>query len=90
MWIREEKRFMYEELEKIKGIKPYITETNFILVKLMTGMGVKEFREKMISLGVLVRDASNFNYLDDKYFRLAIKDRVNNIKVLRCVEDAIK
>jgi len=89
-WIREEKRFMYGELEKVEGIKPYITETNFILVKLMTGMGVKEFREKMISLGVLVRDASNFNYLDDRYFRLAIKDRVNNIKVLRCVEDAVK
>ncbi len=89
-WIREEKRFMYEELEKIEGIKPYITETNFILVKLINDMKVKEFREKMISLGVLIRDASNFNYLDDRYFRLAIKDRVNNIKVLGCIEDAIK
>ncbi|MGB6128234.1 MAG: histidinol-phosphate transaminase [Psychrilyobacter sp.] len=89
-WIKEEKKFMYHELEKIICVRPYITETNFILVKLMTGMKVKEFRKKMVTLGVLVRDASNFNYLDDKYFRLAIKDRRNNIKVLRCVEDAIK
>ena len=89
-WIKEEKCFMYKELEKIEGIKPFITETNFILVKLMNGMRVEEFRQKMISLGVLVRDASNFNYLDDKYFRLAIKDRVNNVKVLGCIENAIR
>ena len=89
-WIKEEKNFMYKKLEKISGIKPYKTETNFILVKLTTGIKVKEFRKKMISLGVLIRDASNFNYLDDNYFRLAIKDRKNNIKVLRCVEDAIR
>lgn len=89
-WIREEKRFMYEGLEQIKGIKPYVTETNFILVKLINDMKVEEFRGKMISLGVLVRDASNFNYLDNRYFRLAIKDRENNKKVLRCVEDAIR
>ena len=89
-WIKEEKCFMYEELKKINGIKPYITETNFILVKLMTEIRIKEFRQKMISLGVLVRDASNFNYLDDRYFRLAIKDRINNLKVLGCIENAIR
>ncbi|MEI6856479.1 threonine-phosphate decarboxylase CobD [Psychrilyobacter sp.] len=88
-WIRKEKEYMYRELCNIEGIKPYKTESNFILVKLINGMEVEEFREKMISLGVLVRNASNFNYLDNSYFRLAIKDRENNRKVLRCVEDTI-
>ena len=89
-WIRSEKKFMYEKLSMIKGIKTYKTETNFILVKLLNGLDVKEFRIKMIDLGVLVRDASNFKYLDNSYFRLAIKDRRNNVKVLECVEDAIR
>jgi threonine-phosphate decarboxylase len=88
-WIRKEKKFMYEELRKISGIKPYITATNFVLVRIETDIRVKELREKMISLGVLVRDASNFNFLDDRYFRLAIKDRVNNEIVLRCIEIVI-
>lgn len=89
-WIRIEKEYMYEKLSNIEGIKTYKTETNFILVKLINGMKVQEFRNKMILLGILVRNASNFNYLDDSYFRLAIKDRVNNKKVLGCIEDAIK
>lgn len=89
-WIRVEKEYMYRNLCNIEGIKPYKTETNFILVKLTNGIKVGEFREKMITLGVLVRNASNFNYLDNSYFRLAIKDRENNNKVLRCVKDAIR
>lgn len=89
-WIRIEKEYMYKKLSNIEGIKTYKTETNFILVKLINGMKVEEFRNKMILLGVLVRNASNFNYLDDTYFRLAIKDRINNTKILGCIEDAIK
>lgn len=89
-WIRVEKEYMYKKLSNIEGIKTYKTETNFILVKLINGMKVEEFRNKMILLGVLVRNASNFNYLDDTYFRLAIKDRINNTKILGCIEDAIK
>lgn len=89
-WIRIEKEYMYKKLSSIKGIKTYKTETNFILVKLINDMKIGEFRQKMILLGVLVRNASNFNYLDDSYFRLAIKDRINNIKVLGCIEDAIR
>lgn len=89
-WIRVEKEYMYKKLSNIEGIKTYKTETNFILVKLINGMKVQEFRNKMILLGVLIRNASNFNYLDDTYFRLAIKDRINNTKILGCIEDAIK
>ena len=88
-WIRKEKKFMYEGLEQINGIKSYKTSTNFILVQILNGMRVEEFREKMIGLGVLVRDASNFKFLGSNFFRLAIKERENNKKVLRCVEDVI-
>ena len=33
-WITEEKKYMYEKLDKISGIKPYKTEVNFICVKI--------------------------------------------------------
>ena len=87
-WITEEKKYMYEKLREIKGIKPYETDVNFISVKInednySTGLNVKKLREKMLEQGILIRDASNFKYLDDRFFRLAIKDRENNDKVLR-------
>lgn len=88
-WIDEEKKWFYEESQRIKNIKTYPTNTNFILVKLLK-YNSKEVRDKMIEKGVVVRDASNFQYLDERYIRLAIKNRENNKKVLKALEEVMK
>lgn len=44
----------------------------------------------MIEKGVVVRDASNFQYLNESYIRLAIKNRENNIKVLKALEEVMR
>jgi aminotransferase class I and II len=90
-WITEEKKYMYEQLNKISEIKPYETEVNFITVKIneelfSKGMNVKKLREKMLEQGILIRDASNFKFLDERFFRLAIKDRESNDKVIRVLK----
>ena len=36
----------------------------------------------MLEQGILIRDASNFNFLDERFFRLAIKDRESNDRVI--------
>ena len=90
-WITEEKTYMYEKLNEISGIKPYKTEVNFITVKIednfiLKGLNVKILREKMLEQGILIRDASNFNFLDERFFRLAIKDRENNDRVIETLK----
>ena len=50
-------------------------------------INVQKLREKMLEKGILIRDASNFVYLDNKYFRLAVKDRKNNIRVLEALKE---
>ena len=91
-WITEEKKYMYEQLNKISEIKPYETEVNFITVKIneelfSKGMNVKKLREKMLEQVILIRDASNFKFLDERFFRLAIKDRESNNKVIRVLKE---
>ena len=86
-WIEEEKIYMYEKLNKIPGIKVYETEVNFITGKIdeklfSEGLNVKILREKMLEQGILIRDASNFKFLDESFFRLAIKDRESNDRVI--------
>lgn len=89
-WIKEEKKYMYENLIKIEGIKSYKTEINFVLVRIndeyLEKINVQKLREKMLENGILIRDASNFVYLDNKYFRLAVKDRKNNMIVLEALK----
>ena len=67
-WIKKEKLWFYEELCKVDNIEVTPTETNFILVKLLSD-NAKSFRKKMIENGVLVRDASNFMFLDESVSR---------------------
>lgn len=90
-WIVEEKIYMYEKLNEISGIKVYETEVNFITGKIdeklfSEGLNVKILREKMLEQGILIRDASNFKFLDERFFRLAIKDRESNKRVIEVLK----
>lgn len=89
-WIEKEKKWFYQELLKISKVKPYKTQVNFILVKLVGELEVKEFKKLMLEKNILIRDASNFQFLNDKYFRLAIRDRKSNEEVLRSIKDVIR
>lgn len=91
-WIVEEKIYMYEKLNEISGIKVYETEVNFITGKIdeklfSEGLNVKVLREKMLEQGILIRDASNFKFLDERFFRLAIKDRASNDRVIEAMKE---
>lgn len=88
-WIREEKKYFHQELSKISEIKVYETETNFILLQLLS-KEAREFQAAMIEKGILVRDASNFPFLNEYYIRLAIKDRVSNQKVIKAIQEILK
>jgi len=91
-WITKEKIYMYEKLNEISGIKVYETEVNFITGKIdeklfSEGLNVKILREKMLEQGILIRDASNFKFLDERFFRLAIKDRASNDRVIEAMKE---
>lgn len=94
-WIVEEKIYMYEKLNEISGIKVYETEVNFITGKIdeklfSEGLNVKVLREKMLEQGILIRDASNFKFLDERFFRLAIKDRESNDRVIEVLREIFR
>lgn len=88
-WILEEKKFMYKELSEFQYLKAYKTECNFILLKIQN-ISSTSLRDKMIEKNILIRDASNFKFLDYHFVRLAIKDRESNIKVLEALADIME
>lgn len=88
-WIQEEKEFMYQEFTSFSTLKAYKTETNFILVQLFT-ISSRKLQEKMLEQGILIRDASNFPFLNDCFVRLAIKDRKSNLRVLKTLSEILE
>lgn len=90
-WILEERKYFTDSLKEIeenKKIKIYATETNFILIKLLE-MTSEEFKSRMEEKNILVRNASNFKFLDNSFIRLAIKDREKNKKVIEAIREVL-
>lgn len=79
-WVEEEREYFTGELSKIPIIeKVYKTRANYCLCKLKD-MKDEELYNYCLDKGVLIRRASNFKGLDNKYVRFAIKSReLNNI-----------
>ena len=68
-------------LEKFDFIeKIYSSDVNFLLLKLK-GIEAQEFQEALKPYRVLIRDCSNFDFLDNKYIRVAIKSRESILKL---------
>ncbi len=90
-WLAEEKDRFYKELSTLQGLKVFEPQTNFLLIKIMLPfLTVGGLKEKMARSGILIRDASNFTFLNDKFFRIAVKDRESNRKFLAVLKETME
>ena len=81
--MKEEKKFLSNELSRIDGFHVFPADTNFILVDVRkTRFRASQLREKMIRHGLLVRDCSSFIGLDTFYVRVAVRTRKENERLL--------
>lgn len=82
-YVSGEKAFLYDGLSRIKGIRPFRPSVNFILVRIdnaeITSSGIQRL---LIKSNIIIRDCSNFVGLSDKYFRVAVKTREENQRLL--------
>jgi len=85
-----EKSFLHDGLTMIKGIQPFKPTVNFILVKIGDiGITSSEIQNLLLKSSILIRDCSNFIGLDERYFRVAVKTREENRKLLRALKSVI-
>ncbi|NOQ26048.1 MAG: aminotransferase class I/II-fold pyridoxal phosphate-dependent enzyme [Bacteroidales bacterium] len=78
-------RSLQNELSKINGIKVFTSNTSFFLIK-TKHTSKKVFDYLLEKYGILVRNASNFQGLDNHYIRICTQNQTKNqllIKVLK-------
>ena len=79
----KERKYMLNALRKIKRLKAYDTDTNFILIKLEDKKAEELKLQLFKESNILIRDASNFVNLDESYIRIAIKGHNENQLILK-------
>lgn len=85
-WINIERDFLYRELKNISSIKVYNPEANFLLFKLIKG-DPKKFIDYLSHRKIHIRTCHDFLGLGDKYFRISIRLRQDNIKIIEAFKD---
>ncbi|GFZ30693.1 threonine-phosphate decarboxylase [Clostridium zeae] len=89
-WIGSERRYLYEKLSKLNGLKVYTSSSNFLFLELLDEkMDAYELQKKLLEYNILIRLPKGFNGVSRYNFRIAIKDRINNDILINSLKEII-
>jgi threonine-phosphate decarboxylase len=89
--IKSEREFMYASINNnLSSFSAIKSDVNFYLIQLRNGHS-KQIRDLLLEKnGILVRDCSNFRGMNDKYIRVAVRTRSENLSLLNSLESLDK
>jgi threonine-phosphate decarboxylase len=89
--IHREREFLLNQIAALPGLSPFSTSVNYLLVKLTRpGWTAARLQKEMLRHRIIIRDASNFRGLDERFFRVAVRRRDENYWLLNALEHCLK
>lgn len=76
--VNDERKFLSDGISNIKWLKVYKPYANFLMFKILNSLTSPGLKTELLKQKMLIRDASNFKFLNDKFVRIAVKDRQSN------------
>lgn len=87
-YLKASKEFIYEERRRVSkalediGVSVFESSANYILIRSNV-----DLYGKLLSRGILIRDCSNIKGLEKGYYRISLRDREDNDKLLKSIRD---
>ncbi|MGP0628532.1 threonine-phosphate decarboxylase CobD [Nitrospina sp. 32_T5] len=74
-FIRKQRRHLFQGLESLPLVEPFLGNANFILFRLadVTEASALELYYRLLGKGILIRSCANFEGLDASYFRVSVR-----------------
>jgi threonine-phosphate decarboxylase len=89
--VREEREYLFQGLSSLPGLQPFPSAVNYLLVKLIrTDFTAASLQKALLARKIVIRDASNFRGLDERFFRVAVRARGENQQLLQALEDCLR
>lgn len=90
-YTRTEINYLYEELLTLPKLKIYEPTVNFILVNVKeTGFTSSQFREKLLTYNIAIRDCTNYPGLDEYFVRFAVRTREENDELIDALTEILE
>lgn len=88
-WTIGERDFMFKALNSIHEIEVFSSETNFLLFRIRdnSSLADQSLYQHLLSRSLLIRNCGNFKGLDDSFFRISLRERWENQKLLDSIHD---
>ncbi|HEY6873824.1 MAG TPA: threonine-phosphate decarboxylase CobD [Geobacteraceae bacterium] len=80
--VAAERAVLLEGLAGLPGVRVYPGAANYLLVRLTNGMTAASLQERLLPERILIRDCANFAGLDERFFRVAVRSREENGRLL--------
>ena len=88
-FIEKQRPLFVAALAKLPGIQVVPGRTHFILSYLSGTMRAEPLRNALLQNRIMIRNCANFAGLDDRYFRLSLKDESGNRKCIAALQKAL-
>ncbi|MEE0777260.1 MAG: aminotransferase class I/II-fold pyridoxal phosphate-dependent enzyme, partial [Bacillota bacterium] len=82
--IEEERKFLAKSLADL-GLTTYGSMANYIFLK-----GPRDLHEQCKKHQILIRDCSNYEGLNEGFYRVAVKDHANNEILIKVLDQCLK
>ncbi|MCC3474766.1 MAG: threonine-phosphate decarboxylase [Microcoleus sp. PH2017_25_DOB_D_A] len=88
-WLPVARRELFEGLADLPGLRPMAGAANFLLVE--SSVSVAAIQKSLLQQHrILIRDCLSFPELGDRFFRVAVRDRVDNLRLIAGLADVIR
>ncbi|MDR0311524.1 MAG: threonine-phosphate decarboxylase CobD [Acidobacteriota bacterium] len=79
--------WMADELNRIGGFTVYPGRANFLLLRIdNTKQNAAELTQKLLAQGIAVRDCGNFEGLDGRFIRVAVRTESENARLIEALK----
>ena len=87
-WLEREREFLSKRLTAIKGLHTFPSGANFVLAKITRkDVDALHLHSFLLSKKILIRACDSFVGLGGEYFRVSVKPRKGNLRLLAALEE---
>ena len=73
-----------------RGVRVWPGAANYLLARLDGGMTAAQLQERLLPERILIRDCANFHGLDGRFFRVAVRSREENERLLAALGEILQ
>lgn len=88
-FVASERAYLAAGLASIPGLRPFPSAANYILVEICRGPSAADIVGQLLARRLIVRHCGNFAGLSDGFFRVAVRSRQENDRLLAALAQAV-